>query len=444
VCVGKISVAERSTRRELLRLAAPIVAQSLLGTLMFFVDAAMVGRLQDPAALGAMGVTGPLMWMLLVLAIGFSAGGFALVARGIGAGNRERACEAAAVSLRICVLAGAAVGLIAALLSQNILSWMGAKGTVAVYARAYLLIVFTSFPLMYGGQSATASLRAAGHTVSPFLAGLAANALNILLNAVLVFGLLGAPRLGIVGAAFGTAAAQVLYFALLLLSLRKRLGVRLHHARALHLAKPLLRISAPALLNPAINNTGYLIFTSFVTGLGAVSLAAHRVAISLESLSFMPGSALGIAAGSLAGQALGANNPHHARRIAQEAMFVVALIMSLAGVLYAAVPGLLARIITNQEVVIRTAVPVLWFAALAQPAFGITMVLVEFLNGTGATKYALLCGTFGMWGVRLPIAYFVAPYGIAALWGVMAVHFSVEALLAYIIYRRGVWIRLKL
>jgi len=409
---------------------------------MFFVDAAMVGRLRDPAALGAMAITAPLLWMLMVVAIGFATGGFALVARATGAGDRERACQAAAVSLRLCVLAGAAVALSATFLLNHILSWMGAEGVVATYARAYLLVIFAaSFPLAYAAQSATSSLRAAGQTTAPFIAGILANALNIFLNAVLVFGLLGAPRFGVVGAAFGTAAAQTLYFLLLLVFLRRELGLRAHHARATHLVKPMLRISAPALLNPAVNNTGYLVFTSFVVGLGAVSLAAHRVAISLESLSFMPGSAVGVAAGSLAGQALGAGDTKRAYLVTSEAMFVTALFMSVAGLLYAACPQFLARIITNQKVVIDTATPVLRVVALAQPTFGITMVLVQTLNGAGATNLAFLCQTFGMWGVRLPLAYFLAPYGLTALWAVMVVHFGLEAILAYCLYRSGVWIK---
>jgi len=442
VCRTNGRLADDGTRARLLRLAAPIIGQSLLGTLMFFVDAAMVGRLRDPAALGAMGITAPLLWMLMVVAIGFATGGFALVARATGAGDRERACQAAAVSLRLCVFAGAAVALSATLLLNYILSWMGAKGVVAIYARAYLLVVFAAFPLAYAAQSATSSLRAAGQTTAPFIAGILANALNIFLNAVLVFGLLGAP--GVVGAAFGTVAAQALYFVLLLVFLRRGLGVRTHHARATHLIKPMLRISAPALLNPAVNNTGYLVFTSFVVGLGAVSLAAHRVAISLESLSFMPGSAVGIAAGSLAGQALGAGDKKRAYLVTSEAMFVTAFLMSVAGLLYAACPQFLARIITNQKVVIDTATPVLRVVALAQPTFGITMVLVQTLNGTGATKLAFLCQTFGMWGVRLPLAYFLAPYGLTALWAIMVVHFGLEAILAYSLYRSGVWVKERL
>lgn len=431
-------------REQLLRLAMPVIGQSLLGTMIFFVDAAMVGRLNDPAALGAMGITAPLMWMLSVFAVGFSVGGFALVARRVGEGDREGACESAAVSLRLSITAGALIGIIATLLVNRILYWMGAKDAVATYARAYLLLIFASFPFLYGGQSATASLRAAGRTLPPFLAGTIANALNICANAVFVFGLFGAPRMGVVGAAIGTAAAQTLYFALTTHYLRKELGLRLHHAHKLHLIKPIMRLSAPAILNPAVNNTGYLVFTSFVTSLGPVSLAAHRVAISLESLSFMPGHAIGIAVGSLAGQSLGAGNPQNARRLTQEALFLTVFIMSLAGLLYAAIPNLLARIITDQTVVIEKAVPVLRVAALAQPTFGISMVLVQLLNGTGATKLALICQTFGMWCVRLPLAYLTAPYGLTALWSVMFVHFTLQATLAYIIYRSGVWMRGKI
>ena len=411
---------------------------------MFFVDAAMLGRLRDPAALGAMAITAPLLWMLMVVAVGFATGGFALVARAAGAGDRQSAAQAAAVSLRLCVLSGAAVALLTTFLLDHILAWMGAKGVVATYARAYLLIVFAVFPVAYAAQSATSSLRAAGHSTPPFIAGILANAVNIFLNAVLVFGLLGAPRLGVVGAAFGTAAAQTLYFALTLLFLRRRLGLRAHHSRAIHLVKPILRVSAPALLNPAVNNTGYLVFTSFVVGLGAVSLAAHRVAISLESLSFMPGSAVGVAAGSLAGQALGAGDTKRAYLVTSEAMFVTAFLMSVAGLLYAACPQLLARIITNQKAVIDAATPVLRVAALAQPAFGITIVLVETLNGAGATTLAFLCQTFGMWAVRLPLAYLLTPYGLTALWAVMIVHFGLEAILAYCLYRSGVWIKERL
>ena len=195
-------------RREVLRQAWPVVLQNLLHTLMFYVDTWMIGGL-GPEALAAMGVVGPVAHTVTSVLSALSVGTVAVVARAWGAGDRAAQARDAAGAMVLGFALGApltAVGLVALPAFAGLFQVPGAPAVLGM-ARDYLKWQAASlvFFCVYGAASGI--LRAAGRTGFATVATLGANVLNIFLNWVLIYGNLGAPRMGVGGAGLATAIA---------------------------------------------------------------------------------------------------------------------------------------------------------------------------------------------------------------------------------------------
>jgi putative MATE family efflux protein len=189
--------------------------------------------------------------------------------------------------------------------------------------------------------------------------------------------------------------------------------------------------------------TGFLLFSKAVTTLGSHPAAAHRAAVTVESLSYMPGYGFAVACSALVGQYLGARRPEQAAVAARESVFLAALLMSLIGVAFVLVPGtLLGLFIPNDPETIRLGVACLLIAAFEQPLMGAAMVYAGALRGAGDTRSPLAVGALSVWLVRVPLAWFLAfpaGLGLNGLWLTMVADWSVRAAAFAWIVRRGKW-----
>ena len=166
---------------------------------------------------------------------------------------------------------------------------------------------------MVPGYVASAILRAAGDTRTPMIGSVIINTINIVGDYVLIFGKWGFPKLGVAGAAIATALGQIVGFLYVILCLFKETGLIQLKARDLGKTNKkdfnqILRLSAPAFINELMINGGRLIYSFMVIGLGTVAFAANQIAVTAESLSYMPTIGFSVAATTLVGQSLGAND----------------------------------------------------------------------------------------------------------------------------------------
>jgi putative MATE family efflux protein len=201
-------------------------------------------------------------------------------------------------------------------------------------------------------------------------------------------------------------------------------------------------------VEPVILQGGFLVYTKFIAMLGEGAMAAHRSAIAVESLSFMPGYGVGVACGVLVGQMLGARRPDRARAAFGESARIGVLLMTLLGVLFAAIPAvLLWPFVPSDPEVLAQAVRVLRIAGIEQPLMALAFVLTGGLRGAGDTRSPVWIAAAGTWGVRVPISYVTAHvlgWGLAGVWITMVLDWGVRAVLAGIVVRRGAWARLSL
>lgn len=451
----------RNTRREdlrtMLQLTWPALCENLLATMVQFVDTAMVGAL-GAMATAAVAVNATPMWLLNGIISALGVGGTALVARMVGARDEAGAVEACRQvflgALALSMLLFAVVMLLAGMVPV----WMRADPALHADASAYMRIVALGFIPHFTGMAMGAVLRGAGDTRTPMVIAAGANLLNVVLNYLLIFKThpvqlfslsftMWGAGLGVRGAAISTAISTGLAGILLVL-LMTRARSRLHlDVKKLRfhwqVMSRILHVGFPAALERITINVGQLLYVGMVAALGTVQLAAHHLSITVESLSYMPGFAFGVAATTLVGQSLGAREPDVAAARGGLTIGISVLVMSLIGVvMYVFAPSLIA-LLTPDAAVRSLGTELIRICAVEQPFMAISMVGAAALRGAGDTKMPFIASLVGMWGVRLVLAWLLAVrlgLGVNGAWYAMVADMAVRGVLMGVRFLRGKWV----
>jgi putative MATE family efflux protein len=433
--------------REVVRLAVPAIANSLLQTLVFLVDRLMLGH-HSEEALAAMQTVGPIAWTIFSVFSAFAVGTVAVVGRAVGARVSREATSAARGSVALALTLGTVVGLVGTALIGPMLDAFGRAGGPAVRAVSadYLRVVLPGMPAFFLGLTFISILQAAGDTRTPLAIGVATNALNIVGNWFLVFGHHGAPRLGATGSALSSVAAAVLestlgWWALSRagspVSLRAAPGVKGWEG-----ARRVLRVGWGSWGEKVVYHAGYLAYVRFVIGLGATAMAANQALISIESVSFLTADGCAVAAGALVAQRLGAREPARARAVGWMAAGLCAVLLGACGVVFFALPEPLVRAFRDDAVTVAVGTPALRVAAFAQVPMAMGVVLAQAMRGAGATREALAVSFVGALVVRLAATYlFVAVLylGLVGVWLGSTADWFVRAVVYAWRWQKGAW-----
>jgi MATE family multidrug resistance protein len=407
--------------REMLRLAAPIVAVNVGMMFMGVVDSVMLGRVSG-AALAA-GVLGNFTFYLCAsFGLGFLLAIDPVVAQAIGAGDAR---EAALGVQRGVVLAIATSIVMAILLwpAPQVLTLLGQPADVAPDAGAFVRWSIPGvFPFFLFALSRQA-LQAHGSVAPVLWAAVVGNVVNVLANLVLVFGMFGVPALGVVGSAISTTIARWVMFGAILLFARQRLRrlVRPWFPEALAWAplRGLAALGAPIGLQFFAEVNAFGLVTIMMGWVGTNALAGHEIALNLASLTFMVPMGVAAAGTVMVGRAIGRGDPAAARRDAVAALVVGIGFMSITAVAFLVVPGLFARGYTTDGGVITVAVALIPIAGIFQVFDGMQVCATGVLRGAGDTRVPMAIHMASFWLVGLPLGSWLCfglDGGPAALW----------------------------
>jgi putative MATE family efflux protein len=392
-----------SLQRRVLALAAPVIGENLLQTLLGVVDTILVAGL-GAAALAGVGSALQVIFVLIAALSALSVGASVLVAQAVGARDLALASRYAQQTLLWSVIVSIPLALIGLLLSESIIGLLGLEPDVAQIAVEYLHVTIGTLVaimvLLIGGGV----LRGAGDSRTPMLLTALANVINVGLAYALIYGHLGLPALGAVGSAWATFLSRLVGAVLLVWVLvRGRNGVRIsgqHSWRPeFKVARAVLSIGLPAALEEVLVITAFATLTPIVAGLGTVALAAHRVVINVLSLSFLPGIGFGLAATALVGQSMGARKPEEARAITNIALRWAVIWMGVLGLIFVLFAPYIMRLFTADQTMIDMGAAGIRVVALAQPMWAGTFVFAGALRGTGNTRLPLVITGFAVWSV---------------------------------------------
>lgn len=408
-----------SIRRDVLRLSLPVMLSSLFQRLVGIIDIFLTGGL-GAAAIAATGLGQLLMFTTMTIFWGLSTGVTVVTAHLWGAGRREDAGRAAFVSCLACLLLTAACSLAGSIWGADITLLMGATPEVQTFAVDYIRLVFLWMIWTTGLNILSAVMHGAGDTSTPMKAIILVNILHVLLAWPLIYGRFGLTPLGVKGAAIAINTSEFIGFSYLLVQiLRKKLITFSRPDFAIF--GRIWRVGWPVALERIAQQSGQLVYSSFIIAYGTSAYAAHQIGLSIESLSFMPGAGMGIAAASLMGQALGGGKIRRARISHNEALRLAVGLMTVMALLFLSVPHFLIALFTTDPDVIEKGSMFLRLVAFAQMPLAVSFVYAGSLRGTGDTFYVFIVTLVAMWGIRVALSWAAAGWlhlSLYAVWGV--------------------------
>lgn len=404
----KASVSRQELVQAVWQLAWPVIVTLLLESLVGLVDTLMVGRL-GANAVAAVGVGAQILNSLSIAMTAVGTGTLALVARSIGAGQRDFAERVVAQSLLAAFVLSCACIVPVVVFADTVVGWFGVEPRVRELGTWFTRLVMFSIPQSAALFVIGSALRAAGDTRTPLWIGALVNVINVVGNYVLIFGALGLPPLGVRGSALATVIAFTvgMVFGLALL-FRGRLTLRLephHFTLDFALIRRVLRIGYPAATEQLLMQVGFFLYLVFAARYGTSAVAAYFIGVRILALSFLPGYGFAAAAAALVGQNLGARQPSLARRSGWESNRLAVYLMSACGVAIIALARPIASAFVDDPAVIQDTVLFIWALGISQPFMAVDFTLGGALRGAGDTRFPLVAVFVGFYGCRLGCAY---------------------------------------
>ena len=435
------------TRNEMLSLIVGLSIPSMLAqvtnVLMFYIDAAMVGKL-GAAASASIGLVESATWLFGGLCSAVSLGFSVQVAHFIGANDFVKARQVLRHAL-VCTLAfSLLVTLFASLIAFKLPIWLRGGDDIAHDASLYFLIYALSVPFLQLGILSSNMLKSAGNMQIPSIMSVLMCVLDVCFNYLFVY----VAGLGVPGAALGTVlsiaivASVEAWFALFRSSI---LALRLDKERFVWMwsyVRNAVKISAPIAAQYVLMSGAQIVSTYIVAPLGNFAIAANTFAITAESLCYMPGYGIGDAATTLVGQGMGAGQYGLCRSFAKLTVGMGMAVMALMGVvMYVFAPEMIG-LMTPVEEIRDLGTQVLRIEAFAEPIFASAIVGNCVCVGAGDTLKPSLMNLASMWGVRLTLAAVLAHwYGLQGVWTAMAIELTFRGTLFLVRLKWGEWLR---
>ncbi|MFQ3476313.1 MATE family efflux transporter [Halonotius sp. F2-221B] len=451
---SELDLTDGSIPRSLFFLSFPIVITNLLQVGYNLADTFWLGR-YSTAALAAISLGFPLVYLFISLGLGLTVAGSVLVAQHTGADQPEQAEYAASQTVVFTLLAGLVLGTLGFQFVAELLGVFGAEPAVLTLATDYMEVISLGLPFLFGFTVFIALMRGAGDTVTPMLVMFGTVVLNVALDPLLIFGVGPLPELGVEGAAIATVFARGSAMVVgLWLMFRGAHGIQIHLRQMipdLAYSKKLLRIGVPA----SVENTGRAISVNavlvIVTLFSTPVVAAFGVGIRVFSMIFMPAIAIDRGVEAMTGQNIGAGRQDRVvatNRFAAKTSFLLLSVLGVVTFLFA--PEIIRVFDDSPAVVAEGATFLRWIA----PTFGFVGVLRAYsggFRGAGKTLTAAAIAVLLFGFIRLPIAH-VASQGLVpidgwffaapnptGIWFAFAVSGIVAAVVAAGWFERGGW-----
>lgn len=428
-------------------LAGPIFIEQGLRVLIGTVDTFMVSHISD-GAVAALGVAHQVVIVALILFNFIGIGSSVVITHHLGGNDRAGADHISRAAVGVNTWIGLFVSTFVAAFASPILTLMQLPSALHVYAVPFLTLMGGTLFLEAQNIAVAATLRAHGQTRPVMLTTALQNVVNVVGNALLLFGAFGLPKLGVPGVAVSGIVSRIVCFIILRALLTRitgvRLGVRDYLAPALAPVRRVLAIGLPA----AGENLSYwmalIITTSFASRMGETSIAAFAYSRQLTIWVVVFSMSIGLGTEILVGHLIGAGELERARRELLTSLkkgFVLAL--GVSGVVALASPYLFRMFTSNLEIV-ALGVTLQQLGVLLETGRVFNVVVVNGLRATGDARFPLFMGAFIVWGVWVPLAWWLGlrlEWGVAGVCAAMVIDEWARGLLNYSRWKSGGWIK---
>ncbi|MGR8948012.1 MAG: MATE family efflux transporter [Gammaproteobacteria bacterium] len=434
-----------SVNRAIVLLAVPMMLELALESVFAIVDIFFVAKL-GAEAVAVVGLTEAVITVLYAVSIGLSIAVTALIARRIGEHRPLAAAEIAAQSMWVGAIVSIAISVLGFIFAEDILRFMGASPKIIDEYAGFTHVIFAGSSSILFIFLLNGVFRGAGDAAIAMRVLWLSNAINIILDPILIFGWGPFPELGVTGAAVATTIGRScgvilqLYY-LFVATHRIRLTVPLLRPRLKHMLE-IVSIAKGGIFQFFIETSSWIFLMKIVANFGANAIAAYTIAIRIVVFTFLPAWGLSNSAATLVGQNLGAKSPERAEicvtRVAKY-NFIFLTIVSIIFIIFA---ESLIALFDNTPEVIEIGASCLRWLSYGYGLFAIGLVLTQAFNGAGDTTTPSGINLISFWLIQLPAAYFLATslnFGPSGVFAAVFFGESMMGVLAIYMFKKGAW-----
>ena len=413
--------------------------------LQVITDLIMVGRI-SAFAVAAVGLGLQSLTFVFAILTLLHVGTSALLARFVGAGQMKRASTALSTLLRFAFFLSIPMMLLWYVLASHVYVWFGTAVEVVALGEDYVQMLTFMLPFVFVKLVFVTALNASGDTKTPMYVKIGSIILNVFLNYVFIFGNLGFPELGVLGAALGTVIVNILETLIYTwLYIKKTMPYvpMWHYSKSL--LNRALKVGIPASFERTLTFGSFMLFTVIIAGYGTEVLAGYQIGLRVEGLAFMPGIGFTIAAMALMGQGLGAKKPLQSREDVLLVLKYTIGLMFFLSFFMVFMPEKIVWIFTDDAQTIEEASLYLRIVGLSQIPLAFNFVLSGALRGAGDTKRTLKISLVSLWFVRIIPAFLLSWYfeDIMFVYLAMISDTFVKAIWLWKTFDRGEWMKIK-
>jgi putative MATE family efflux protein len=434
-----------SIPRHLLTFSAPMLLGALLQNAYAVINGMWVGKGLSEADLAAVTATFPIFWMFVSAAIGLTMASNILVSQAYGAKDWGQLRRVVGNSVVFVGAACVALFLAGQVFAGALLRLLNTPPDIYAHAASYFHIYLWTLPTSFGIFLLAAFLRGSGDSVTPLWFQGGAVILACILDPVLMFGWLGAPRLGLNGTAYASIFAQLLPVIALWAHLRRKRHIVLPRIADLRFDTQTtlltLRIGIPSMIQQSLLAIGSMVLTGLVNRFGVDTTAAYGAASRIEMVAIMPAMTVGLAASSLSGQNIGARQFARVREVFGWSLLTgagVTLGVSLAAV---CIPRVLLSAFLDKPEALDIGVGYLRIVGSGYLFMAVLFACNGVINGAGHTLATTLATLISLWICRVPLALYLSRRmdSVEGVWWAIVISFVVGMVVSLTYFLSGRW-----
>lgn len=443
-------------------LAVPMILEMFMESVFAIIDIYFVGHL-GADSVAVVVLTESMLAIIYAVAIGLSIGATATVARRTGEKDADGAARSAAHAIYLGVIVSVLMSIIGLIFAPTFLRLLGGSPEVVALGTPFTQIMLGGNVVIVFLFLLNAIFRGAGDAAIAMRVLFFANILNIFLAPCFVYGpdifaFLGInapqwlidnwifPHLGVTGAAVGTTigrGAGVLFAIYWLFRPGGRITIQRENWKFdSAIMKNLIKVAAPAVLQFTIATASWSALVRVVAGFGSAAIAGYGIGFRVIIFALLPAVGLSNAAATLVGQNLGAGKPDRAERSVWKAAYYNAAFLTSVGIIFLIFSSNIIRFFTDEADVLVYGTNCLHIVAYGFIFYAFGMVLESAFNGAGDTWTPTFLNLFVFWVFEIPLAYFLAykmDFGPNGVFWAVTLAFSLLAVLAGILFKRGKW-----
>lgn len=444
-----MSAEKKHFYKQLFALVLPIALQNLMSALVSASDALMLGMLNQ-SSLSAISLATQVQFVLSLFTMALTIGTTILAAQYWGKNDKKSVEHVLAIAIRLSAGISFIFFLAANLCPQLLMRILTNETDLIMLGIPYLRIVSWSYLCIGISQIYLCVMKNSGRIVRSTIYGSVAVVLNLVLNAVLIFGLFGFPKLEIAGAAYATVLARIVELFLVLLENRKKGEVRICFKYLLHpqktLQKDFFHYTAPVMANELLWGCGFTMFSVIMGHMGNDAVAANSIANIVKNVIACVCFGIGSGSGIIVGNELGRGNLNLARQYGDKLCRVTIAAGAISGLIILTGSPLIMKLATNLSPQAQDYLQFMLCTCsyyMIGKAVNGTVIAGIFCAG-GDTKFGMICDAITMWVVVVPLgalAAFILKWPVIAVYFILNLDEMVKLPAVYRHYKKYHWLK---